>query len=205
MLDDWNELADFKTFLNSLNLNNFNYHEVLSGVGKVRGNVRNEPPPKEIWHNIAPTILVLDHLRDHFDVPVTINSTYRSPLYNPLIGGEKRSQHTAYCAVDFNVRGIHPTVAAEQLLAWQTDEKWFSSPIELHPTDVNTDQGLIKRTPLQTRVHEGVFQFLYKGGVGFYNTFTHMDTRGMVVKWDSRRHDSEQRSRSLSLEPVELE
>ncbi|MDP5172655.1 MAG: D-Ala-D-Ala carboxypeptidase family metallohydrolase [Bacteroidia bacterium] len=205
MLDNWPELPEFKEFFSSLGLKYFAYYEILTGLGRVNSGVTNEGPPKEIWHNIGPTVIVLDNLREHFGVPITINSAYRSPKYNPLIGGAKTSQHMGFVAIDINVRGIHPTVVADQLLAWQAQDKWFSSPIELKPVDVRVPAGTVPRTDLKTRVKDGKFEFLYKGGVGYYSTFTHMDTRGVKVSWDNRSSDSESRSRSLSLEPVELD
>lgn len=203
--ENWSELDDFKAFFNSLGLKYFNHYEVLSGVGNKRGAVENAPPPREIWHNIAPTIIVLDHLRDFYDLPITINSTYRSPEYNPLIGGASRSQHMGFTAIDFNVRGVLPTIAAEQLVGWQKMGKWFSSPVELKPVDVTVNGITIPREALQQEKDGDGWKFQYKGGVGFYNTFTHMDTRGITVDWDNRRNDSGQRSRSLTGEPVLLE
>ena len=90
MLDDWQDLADFKAFVKSLELEHFNYFEILTGVFKKRGDVINEPPPKNIWHNIGPSILVLDELRKHYDVAITINSAYRDPGYNAKIPGARR-------------------------------------------------------------------------------------------------------------------
>ncbi len=204
-MENWPLLEEFKKFFTSLELENFAYYEVLTGIGRKQNGIENAPPPKEIWVNIAPTVLVLDYLREYFSVPITISSAYRSPKYNPLIGGASRSQHMGFCAVDINVRGIHPTVVADQLLAWQDQDKWFNSPIEVKPVDVEVPAGKIPKSPLETRVLDGKHQFKYRGGVGYYNTFTHMDTRGMKVSWDNRSHDSEERSRSISLEPVELD
>lgn len=205
MLDDWKDLADFKAFVKSLELEHFNYFEILTGVFKKRRGTINEPPPKEIWHNVGPTILVLDELRKHYDVAITINSAYRDPDYNALIPGAKRSQHMGFVAIDINVRGVNPTLVADQLLAWQTQDKWFDSPIELKPVDVNVPAGTIPRKDLETRTKDGKFQFKYKGGVGYYSTFTHMDTRGTQVSWDNRSHDSGRQSRSLTAEPVILD
>ena len=205
MLDDWKDLNDFKAFIASLELEHFSYHEILTGIFKKRRGIVNAPPPKEIWHNIGPSILVLDELRKFFDVPVTINSVYRSPEYNPLIGGASRSQHMGFVAIDINVRGVTPTAVADQLLAWQDQDKWFDTPIKLTPVDVKVPAGKIPRTDLATREVDGKVQFQYKGGVGYYTTFTHMDTRGIRAEWDNRPNDAENRSRSLSLEPVILD
>lgn len=205
MLDDWQELADFKAFVKSLELEHFNYFEILTGVFKKRGSIINEPPPKEIWHNVGPSILVLDELRKHFDVAITINSAYRDPEYNASIPGAKKSQHMGFVAIDINVRGVNPNLVADQLTAWQDQEKWFDSPIELTPVDVTVAAGKIPRVDLETRVKDGKFQFKYVGGIGRYTTFTHMDTRGIPARWDNRNHDSGKRSRSLTAEPVILD
>lgn len=205
MLDNWTDLEAFKAYVASLELEHFSYYEVLTGVFKKRHGIFNAPPPQEIWHNIGPSLLVLDELRKFFDVPITINSVYRSPEYNPLIGGAKRSQHMGFVAIDINARGVNPTAVADQLMAWQEQDKWFEMPIKLAPVDVTVPAGTVPRKNLETREVDGKMEFKYRGGVGYYSTFTHMDTRGIKVSWDNRSHDASHRSRSLSLEPVILD
>lgn len=207
MLDTWNNLDAFKEYIRLLDLQHFNYYEILTGVFKEREGIVNAPPPVEIWHNIGPSLLVIDELRKTLDVPITINSTYRSPEYNPLLGGARKSQHMGFVAIDINARGVSPTAVADQLIAWQTEGKWIQSPVKLTPVDVEVPAGVIPRENLKTREVNGQWEFRYKGGVGYYSSFTHMDTRGVTVKWDNRRHDSlnEQRSRSLTAESVILD
>ena len=63
---------------------------------------------------VAPELVtVLQKIRDHFKVPVTINSGYRTPPYNQKVDGVKDSQHMYGTAADITVKGIAPkTVAA---------------------------------------------------------------------------------------------
>lgn len=53
-------------------------------------------------------VKTLQAIRDHFGVPVTINSGYRCPTHNRNVGGAQNSQHLKGTAVDFVVKGISP-------------------------------------------------------------------------------------------------
>lgn len=73
-------------------------------------------------HDGSDTVLVDDELpellqqiRDHFKVPVTINSGYRTPEYNisPAVNGVPGSQHTLGTAADIVVRGVSPLEVAQ--------------------------------------------------------------------------------------------
>lgn len=52
---------------------------------------------------------VLQRIRDHYGVPVTINSGYRCPTHNAAVGGASNSQHMKGTAADFVVRGVAPS------------------------------------------------------------------------------------------------
>ena len=47
---------------------------------------------------------VLEPLRQHFNVPIRINSGYRSPALNKAVGGAKRSYHLQGRAADIPLR-----------------------------------------------------------------------------------------------------
>jgi len=51
---------------------------------------------------------VLIELREHFGVPVIINSGCRCHFYNKQCGGVAQSQHLLGRAADITVKGVHP-------------------------------------------------------------------------------------------------
>ena len=55
----------------------------------------------------------LQAIRDHFGVPVTINSAYRTESYNAQVGGAKSSYHMKGQAFDIVVKGHTPLEVAQ--------------------------------------------------------------------------------------------
>ncbi|MBQ2274591.1 MAG: peptidoglycan-binding protein [Clostridia bacterium] len=51
---------------------------------------------------------VLQKIREHFGVPVTINSAYRCEKHNKAVGGAKNSYHTKGMAADIVATGVKP-------------------------------------------------------------------------------------------------
>lgn len=60
--------------------------------------------PDGLLYNILPTIRVLNVIREWYNKPIYINSTYRSPNYNKAVGGKPKSLHLDFNAIDFTVR-----------------------------------------------------------------------------------------------------
>lgn len=54
----------------------------------------------------------LQHIRDHFNQPVYVNSAYRTESWNTKVGGAKRSYHLTGDAVDISVAGYPPSKVA---------------------------------------------------------------------------------------------
>ena len=108
------------------------------------------------------TLIVLEVVRVHFGVPVTITSACRCPEYNALerISGGYKSRHLT----------AHPDTSGNTLV-------W---------TDRETDAVDITVQGIEPQV---VYHFLYTLpyanllGLGKYNTFTHVDTRGFAARW----------------------
>lgn len=103
------DAAKFEASVGSLGLKHFNHKELLTRTNYAK----NSPPPAKLWHNIAPTILVLDALREEVGKPIKLISVYRTEAYNDYKNHDGRaplSQHQAFTAIDFSVSG---TTAAE--------------------------------------------------------------------------------------------
>ena len=61
-------------------------------------------PSKEIERNLGELVyFILDPLREAYGKPIKVNSGYRCPELNKLVGGSKTSQHVKGCAADISV------------------------------------------------------------------------------------------------------
>lgn len=57
-------------------------------------------------------VKLLENIRNHFGVPVTINSGVRCKTHNANVGGASASQHMKGTAADIKVKGIAPAEVA---------------------------------------------------------------------------------------------
>lgn len=64
--------------------------------------------PSEVLLNIVKLADQLQILRDFIGRPIKINSAYRSPSHNKMVGGAKNSQHLLGKAADIRVDGVSP-------------------------------------------------------------------------------------------------
>jgi uncharacterized protein YcbK (DUF882 family) len=119
--------------------------EIAALANRFTKGVKNDTPPVELWHEILPTVKVVESVREHFGA-TTVNSAYRSPMYNAAVGGETKSLHMRNNAVDF-------------VCATGTPEQWAAY--------------------LREQRRAGAF----RGGIGTYKTFVHVDTRGTNADW----------------------
>lgn len=168
----------FKKFVDELGLSNFSADELLTKTG----NTGNAQPPKAIWDNIGPTILMVQLVRTHFDVPISLNSVYRAEAYNRRIGGAKYSQHQAFCAIDFRPSRRD---LLDDIADWLTDKRgdWIDAPREYKRADVKIGAKSVPFAPLEWRKSGGKTQFKFAGGVSLYPSFVHVDTRGINANW----------------------
>jgi hypothetical protein len=120
--------------------------------------VKHNMPPEALYQNIIPTLTILQAIRDFLGRPIKINSCYRDEKYNQAVGGKKNSLHMQFNAIDFKPAGFTPRELSD--LAEDIDANKFA---------VMTVWGnkLITLTP----------DIL---GVGLYDTFIHIDTRGLL-------------------------
>lgn len=88
--------------------------ELTHSATAVRKGIDNTPTA-EVKANLTALVAnVLDPLREAYGKPIVINSGYRSPRLNKLVGGVARSQHTKGQAAD--IRGTSATVAENKKL-----------------------------------------------------------------------------------------
>ena len=58
---------------------------------------------------VSPELVrVLQDARSHFGAPITINSAYRTAIYNEKAGGARESRHIRGMAADIAVKGVSP-------------------------------------------------------------------------------------------------
>jgi uncharacterized protein YcbK (DUF882 family) len=142
-------------FIDSLGLRHFKGKEFTPYWSRVRNGVKNSEPPRELWENIIPTLVVLDELRERTGKPISLLSTYRNPNYNRVVGGATQSHHKNFNAIDFT-GGLAPSEYA-RILKGMRNERFVN--------------------PLTGK------KFTFLGGVGKYPGFTHLDTRGHNADW----------------------
>lgn len=145
----------FTRWFNTLGIQYFSANEFVATFDRVHRKVKNSYPYKSYWERIIPTLVVLSALREHFDAAVHLNSTYRSKDYNKAIAGAIRSEHTEFRAIDFTCDKGTPNEWASLLKSWRG--KVFTLP--------NGEK------------------FTFHGGIGLYDNFVHVDTRGYDADW----------------------
>ncbi len=143
-------------FIDNLGLRHFRGSEFTPYWSRTNARGRNSCPPVHLWANIAPTLVVLDEVREKLKASITVTSSYRDPDYNQSVGGETASYHLSFRAIDFQVKGKKPKQAWEVADSLRGSE--FFNPYT-------------KRN------------FSFRGGLGLYPTFVHIDTRGYNADW----------------------
>jgi uncharacterized protein YcbK (DUF882 family) len=115
--------------------------------------------PQDVLDNIKIVAEQLQIVRNKLNKPIKINSAYRCPKHNEIIGGSHKivngkrietSQHVLGKASDIVINGMSPNGV-------------FGFMNKLMALDM-----------------------IKLGGLGQYNTFTHFDIRGYIARWDNR-------------------
>lgn len=142
---------ELEQYIDSFKFKHFKGSEFTPYWSRTRGSTKNSPPPKELWPNFIPTLVVLDALRASLGVPIIVTSSYRSNAYNKAVGGASSSFHKQFKAADIQARG--KTASQVHAAAKALRGKTFKNP--------STKKD-----------------FIFRGGIGKYPTFVHIDTRG---------------------------
>ena len=171
--------GSFAALIAQLGPLNFSVDELL--VNTARGS--NSAPPPRLWHNLLPTLTVLQTLRAQLGAKTHINSGYRNPSYNASVGGARRSQHMAFRALDFSCKGRTPREVADA--AANLRGKTFFIPVpdlNIEGEGMPLDLAGLNLQSGQQNGMSGTF-FTYRGGVAAYPTFVHIDCRGVDADW----------------------
>lgn len=143
-------------YIDSFGFENFSGSEFTPYWSYTCGSTRNSVPPEHLWPEVIRPLALLQKLRTHFGASVYITSTYRSPSYNACIGGASASRHMSFNAIDFQCRRGTP-------------RQW---------RDFLDNERGVQDDPLNPGE---TYQF--KGGLGLYRSFVHIDTRPWVANW----------------------
>ena len=98
----------------------FTLEEMTKSMTATRKGINNIPGPGEIKNLGDLCYEVLEPLRAHFDLPVTISSGYRSEALCEAIGSKKTSQHAKGQAVDLEINSV-PNIKATYWLQNNVD------------------------------------------------------------------------------------
>lgn len=78
------------------------------------------PFPPEVIENLKKLAVNLQIIRNHVDVPISINSGYRSPSHNEAVGGKNNSYHLKGMAGDLSC-SLSPSELHEEIKALMDD------------------------------------------------------------------------------------
>jgi len=95
---------------------NFTLDELTKSQEAIRLGIPNEPSDEHITNLILLCKNILQPLRNHFKIPVSISSGYRSAALCEAVGSSSKSQHTKGQAADFEIFGV----ANKELADWIT-------------------------------------------------------------------------------------
>lgn len=97
-------------------------------------------PPKELWPNIVPTLLVVKKLRsDGVLINPVAASVYRDPVLNVCAGGSPKSKHMQLNAIDFDI-DVTPDSLETLCQAWRTHGAELNLGLGFYtPTKIHLD------------------------------------------------------------------
>ncbi|HRN80165.1 MAG TPA: D-Ala-D-Ala carboxypeptidase family metallohydrolase [Ferruginibacter sp.] len=97
------------------------------------------PVPQHLLPNVRAIAENLQVLRDHINLPIIVNSGYRTIAYNRSVGGAPNSQHLTANAADIRIKGIAPKKLAETIEKLISEGKLKFKGLGIYPTFVHVD------------------------------------------------------------------
>jgi hypothetical protein len=113
------------------------YKEATQSQTAVRKGINNEPDAYQLQNMQLLAEKVFEPLREHFGVPIAINSFFRSQKLNKAIGGAAGSQHTQGRAIDID--DTLGGVSNKQMFDWIRENLDFDQIIWEFGNDSNPD------------------------------------------------------------------
>ena len=86
---------------------NFTLAELTKSQDAIRFGIDNKPNVQQIESLRVLCINILQPIRDHFKMPLSVSSGYRSQALCEAIGSSRASQHARGEAADFEIFGVH--------------------------------------------------------------------------------------------------
>ena len=84
----------------------FTLEEMTKSTTAIRLGIDNTPNDTQIKNLRALCENVLDPVREHYNLPIRINSGFRSSKLNQKVGGSKTSDHCSGFAADIEIAGV---------------------------------------------------------------------------------------------------
>jgi zinc D-Ala-D-Ala carboxypeptidase len=145
---------------------NFSLHEMTKSETALRRGVPNTPGQKEIEALTRLAQHVLQPIRDHFGRAVKVNSGYRSPQVNAVIGGSLTSDHCKGMAADIEI----PGVPNHTLAVWIKDNLKFTQLILEFYTPGVHDSGWVHVSYDPDNLKQQTMTATSQGGKTMYHT-----------------------------------
>ena len=116
---------------------NFNLKEFRSNLHNKAG-FEVFQVPEYLLGNVKTLANQLQVIRDYIDLPIKINSAYRTPLFNKSVGGAKNSQHLYAKAADLKTE-LEPKKLYDIIEYLINDGQISEGGLGLYPTFVHYD------------------------------------------------------------------
>jgi uncharacterized protein YcbK (DUF882 family) len=95
--------------------------------------------PEALEANVRLLADQLQVLRDFIDIPITLNSAYRTEAYNASIGGSPKSQHKLAKAADLVTSKYTPNELADIIKNLIEEGKMMQGGVGVYPSFVHYD------------------------------------------------------------------
>ena len=118
---------------------NFSLQSMYKSTVALRNKIDNTPNAEQINNLQALCINILQKIRDHYGVPVFVNSGFRNPEVNRLSKGSPTSEHCKGMAADIEITGV----SNGDLAQWILDNLKFTQVILEFYTQGVPDSGWV--------------------------------------------------------------